>query len=98
MQQLNLAGVLTSVKGVKGGYALTRPLTELSYLELVEIVDGKKPLVDCADGLCDLMGTCNVSVPLKRFDAYLNTMLSNLSVGDLVNEHDLHTLTRSEHA
>jgi Rrf2 family protein len=98
MQQLNLSGILTSVKGVKGGYTLARPLTELSYLELVEIIDGKKPLVDCAEGECALVGTCNVSAPLKRFNNYLTSMLSNLSVEELVMEHDLRSLVQQEHA
>jgi Rrf2 family protein len=88
MQQLNLSGVLTSVKGVKGGYTLARALTELSYLELLEIIDGKNPLVDCAEGECSLQGTCNISAPLKRFNHYLLTMLSNLSVHDLVMERE----------
>lgn len=96
MQQLNLAGILTSVKGVKGGYTLARPLSQLSYLELVEIVDGQKPMVDCAGGECSLMGTCNVSAPLKRFNSYLTTMLSNLSIDALVMDHDLRSLVQSD--
>ena len=37
---LRLAGVLRSQRGVKGGYSFARPATEVTVLELVELLDG----------------------------------------------------------
>jgi Rrf2 family transcriptional regulator, cysteine metabolism repressor len=37
---LRRAGVLRSQRGVKGGYAFARPPSELTVLELVELLDG----------------------------------------------------------
>ena len=37
---LRRAGILRSQRGVKGGYAFARPATELTVLELVELLDG----------------------------------------------------------
>jgi Rrf2 family protein len=37
---LRRAGVLRSQRGVKGGYSFGRPATEVTVLELVELLDG----------------------------------------------------------
>jgi Rrf2 family cysteine metabolism transcriptional repressor len=37
---LRRAGVLRSQRGVKGGYSFARPATEVTVLELVELLDG----------------------------------------------------------
>jgi Rrf2 family transcriptional regulator, cysteine metabolism repressor len=46
---LRRAGVLTSQRGVKGGYAFARPPEEVSVLEVVELLDG--PLGHGAGGI-----------------------------------------------
>lgn len=92
MQQMNLAGILTSHKGVKGGYHLSSDLRQLSYLGLVELIEGKASVVDCNEGPCDLLGSCNISGPIKRFNTYLTQILSSLSVYDLISQDDLSLL------
>src|SRR5665811_520701 len=37
---LRRAGLVTSQRGVKGGYRLARPATDISVLEIVEALDG----------------------------------------------------------
>ena len=37
---LRRAGVLSSQRGVKGGYSFARPAAEITVLELVELLDG----------------------------------------------------------
>jgi DNA-binding IscR family transcriptional regulator len=37
---LRRAGVLNSQRGVKGGYSFARPPSEISVLEVVELLDG----------------------------------------------------------
>ncbi len=86
MQQLNLAGILVSVKGVKGGYYLQQNLSELSYLTLAEIIEDKKFTLDCHEGPCELLGSCNISQPIKRLNDYVVSIFSSLSVQELLNE------------
>ncbi len=86
MQQLNLAGILVSVKGVKGGYYLQQDLSELSYLTLAEIIEDKKFTLDCHEGPCELLGSCNISQPIKRLNDYVVSIFSSLSVQELLNE------------
>ncbi len=84
MQQLNLAGILSSVKGTKGGYSLHHDLSQLSYLQLTELIEGKGFGVDCHDGPCELMGTCNISQPIKKLNDYVVAIFSSLSVKELL--------------
>jgi DNA-binding IscR family transcriptional regulator len=46
---LRRAGVLRSQRGVKGGYSFARPASEVTVLELVELLDG--PLGQGASGI-----------------------------------------------
>lgn len=43
------AGILTSVRGAHGGYRLERDPSDLSLLEILEVVEGRLQLVDCAE-------------------------------------------------
>ena len=88
MQQLNLAGILSSVKGTKGGYSLHHDLSQLSYLQLVELIEGKGFGVDCHEGQCELMGSCNISGPIKRLNDYVVAIFSSLSVQELLQDKD----------
>jgi Rrf2 family transcriptional regulator, cysteine metabolism repressor len=40
LRNLVTCGILNSTRGVDGGYALDRPLEEISLLEVIEAVDG----------------------------------------------------------
>jgi Rrf2 family cysteine metabolism transcriptional repressor len=46
---LRRAGIVRSQRGVKGGYSFARPASEVTVLELVELLDG--PLGDGATGI-----------------------------------------------
>ena len=46
---LRRAGILSSQRGVKGGYSFARPAAEVTVLEVVELLDG--PLGRSADGV-----------------------------------------------
>lgn len=40
LRQLVLAGVVKSTRGVYGGYALAKPASQISLLDIVEAIDG----------------------------------------------------------
>ena len=89
MQQMNGAGILQSLKGVKGGYTLARDLGSISYMELAELIEGKSFMMDCTDGHCDLSQTCNISQPFKRLNDYLITIFNSLTLNELLADDNL---------
>ncbi len=94
MQQLNNEGILLSHKGVKGGYTLARDLDQVSYKELVEIIEGRKFMMDCHEGPCEMLGTCNISQPIKRLNDYLITIFNSLTLSELLAEDNLLALKK----
>lgn len=89
MQQMNGAGILHSLKGVKGGYTLARDLSTISYMELAELIEGKSFMMDCHEDSCDLSHKCNISQPIKRLNDYLITIFNSLTLNELLAEDNL---------
>jgi Rrf2 family protein len=58
LPKLEKAGILTASEGVRGGYRLARPPQEISMLQIVDAIEGEKPLFDCQEirGRCALFG------------------------------------------
>jgi Rrf2 family protein len=94
MQLMNNAGILHSQKGVKGGYVLARDLNEVSYLDLVEMIEGKSFMMDCHEGPCDLFHKCNISQPIKRLNDYLINIFNSLTLNELLAEDNLLALKK----
>jgi Rrf2 family protein len=94
MQLMNNCGVLLSHKGVKGGYTLARDLSDVSYMELVELIEGKSFMMDCHEGPCDLYHKCNITQPIKRLNDYLINIFNSISLNELLAEDNLLALKR----
>ena len=63
MQQLAAGGLLIGQRGAGGGYALARPVEEISLADIVEAVEGPIVMTMCADGVnhdCLLDAHCRV--------------------------------------
>ena len=62
MGQLAGCGLLTSVRGAGGGFALARPANEISLADIVEAVEGPIAMTVCSEGRtdCALDAHCRV--------------------------------------
>lgn len=88
MQVMNNHGILKSVKGIKGGYSLLRPLHDISYMELVMMIEGKEELGKACistKGKCELFDKCNIISPVEQLNQKLNSYLMTLSLEELLN-------------
>lgn len=89
LQLMNSSHILKSSKGIKGGYSLMRSLSNISYGELVRIVEGKEELGKACftvKGKCELYEKCNIVTPLEQLNKKLNAYLENLSLSELLLE------------
>ena len=60
-KELSRAGLVTSPRGRRGGYALARPAATISVAEVVEALEGPISLTECGDPAsphCGLEATC----------------------------------------
>ena len=63
MQKLAAHGLLVGHRGQGGGYALARPVGEISLADIIEAVEGPIVMTMCADGInhdCVLDAHCRV--------------------------------------
>lgn len=93
LKALAHAGVLESVPGPKGGYRLARPAGEITLLEVVEAIDGKRPAFRCSEirqrgpAAVDASAyrlPCAITVTMLRAEAAWRETLRAETLADLV--------------
>lgn len=47
--KLEKAGIVTASEGMRGGYLLARPPEEISFLQIIDAIEGFKPLFECQE-------------------------------------------------
>jgi len=79
---LNLAKnkLLISTKGPNGGFILSRPATEITLFDIIEIIDGTELFDDCLIGLSTCSSHAHDDVQCPIHDKYLpiSNQLQNL--------------------
>jgi Rrf2 family protein len=85
-QMLARAGILTSARGVNGGFSLARPAGEISPLDVIEIVDG--PIADSGCLLlgvpCDRSAVCRINAVWRRAQHQMLGVLREATLLDMV--------------
>jgi Rrf2 family protein len=88
MQVMNNHEILKSVKGIKGGYSLNKSLSEITYMELARLIEGRNDIGRvCSNekGACELLGKCNISVPVEALNRRLSSFLESLTLAELLH-------------
>jgi len=93
LKSLHQAKLLTSTRGIKGGYQIAIDPHRLSLYDLVIQVDGQIQLTDCAthspgnscaDDCCRISGGCPVQAPLQALHHRLVRFLKEVKLSDLI--------------
>lgn len=89
LKALTRGGLLTSVRGAKGGYALVRQLDEISVADVIEVLEGPIALTQCwevgHDGNCGIESICPVRSPWSMVNKAIWQTLSNIQLAEMVN-------------
>jgi Rrf2 family protein len=87
-QKLRSNGLVKTVRGVKGGYFLSRPPAEITLLEVVEAIDGPLELVRCVgeDRVCPRAATCVTRDVWSDLVDGLKVQLGSISLEELVRK------------
>lgn len=93
--KLEKAGLVTASEGVRGGYRLARPAKDISFLEIVDAIEGEKPLFDCQQirGRCAVFkgkppawstnGVCAVHAVMLQAEKAMHETLARQSLADV---------------
>jgi Rrf2 family protein len=62
LQKLTKASIVTSYRGVKGGFELARPPKNITLLDVIEAIQGPVAMNVCAldEAMCDFSSSCAI--------------------------------------
>ena len=88
MQKLHSAGMVRSVMGPKGGFALAGDPSEINLLQIIVAIQGPIGLNDCllATSICTRKPRCPVSPKLAELQEYIEKFLANINLYDLISD------------
>jgi len=93
--KLQKAGVVRSIEGAQGGYLLARAPEQITLLQVVDAIEGPKPLFDCQEirGRCALFegrppgwatdGLCSIHAAMLKAEKAMRQSLSSQTLGDI---------------
>ncbi len=93
LQALSQAGLVTATLGPSGGYRLARAVAEISFLDIVEAVEGRRSTFACTDirynNPCVPAthrggGPCGIARIMWKADEAWRTVLREVSLADLL--------------
>ena len=79
-------GLLTSHRGIRGGYGLSRAPREIAAAEILQALEGPVALAVCVDGSpgeCDREAYCAVRGHWQRINQVVRQALSGVTLADL---------------
>ncbi|MFS8113831.1 Rrf2 family transcriptional regulator [Rhizobium jaguaris] len=93
--KLEKAGIVRASEGVHGGYLLARKPGDITILDVVDAIEGEKPLFDCQEirGRCALFGdrppgwatagTCAIHAVMLRAEKAMRDSLASQTLADV---------------
>ncbi len=85
LKQLQRAGLVSSTRGLRGGYQLARSASEISAAAILDALEGPIALTDCAagHGHCDIEQTCRVGRVWQRLNQVIRRSLYEVTLAQL---------------
>lgn len=88
LKELCQHGFVASHRGVKGGYALSRPASTITLAELLETLEDGVRLAVCSSGshdhdACAIAGVCTLREPIAEVHNKLLEVLRGVTLGAL---------------
>ena len=86
LKNLARAGLLSSQRGVQGGYSLARAATEISAADIISALEGPLAITECsadAQDSCARQEHCEVSNHWPRINQAIHTALQSISLAEM---------------
>lgn len=85
LKRLTGAGLLTSVRGVSGGYSLQRAATEISVSQIIFALEEHRGITECSlePNDCSLQGVCAIQGNWRLISQAIETALDSVSLDAL---------------
>lgn len=100
LKRLTTAGLLSSVRGVNGGYRLQRSAADISVAEIIYALDESRGLTECSSepNACLLQSVCHIQGNWRLISQAIESALDDVSLEALakpaLNQRDLKPIKR----
>lgn len=91
LRKMVKAGIVKSYRGPHGGYILAKDPSEITFLEVIEAIDGPLLVNRCLsiETQCMLERSCKMLNAWQRIQVHMKSELSSLTIADLLKPADL---------
>lgn len=85
LKQLQRANLVSSTRGLHGGYQLARPAAQISAADILDALEGPVALTDCSagEGHCGIEGNCRTGRVWQRLNLAIRRSLQDVSLAQL---------------
>jgi len=86
LKALAKGGLLTSHRGVKGGYSLSRPASRISMADVIAALEGPIAMTECMSGPasdCEHQPSCRVQHAWRRINGAVLHALDSVSLAEM---------------
>jgi Rrf2 family protein len=87
INSLRAGGLVKSIRGSKGGYALAKPPSEICLYDVVEVLEGPLDLVECLRDAkaCQRIPSCVTRDIWKEISEAISKILYSITFEDMAN-------------
>lgn len=87
--------IVSSARGMNGGYKLSTPAHQLSMLRIVQVLEGSVKLVQCVtdrgekvgfENVCELTGCCSIRSPLLKIHEEFEHFLDHITLARIAGQ------------
>ncbi|TVQ30574.1 MAG: SUF system Fe-S cluster assembly regulator [Wenzhouxiangella sp.] len=98
LKTLGRSGLVTSIRGVNGGYRLNAAVDEISVAAIVRAMEGPIALTECGleAGLCSHESNCHLRGNWQRIGMAVEMALEELSLADLIRPNSPRIAIRTD--
>jgi FeS assembly SUF system regulator len=88
LKSFHRAGLLTSTRGSRGGYQLSRPATAISAAAIIDAIEGPVAITECSGShsACDLELSCSTGSAWQRINGAIRRSLDEISLAQLAGQ------------
>lgn len=89
LKTLARGGLVQSLRGVKGGYMLSRPLEQISIADVIDAMEGPFGLTECSvrTGLCAQEVGCPIGSKWQHLNQVIRHTLDQVTLADMSRSH-----------
>jgi len=88
LQKLARSGIVHSMQGVKGGYAMAKPPGMVPVSQIIRIIEEEKPMIaECyveGPDSCSIFDNCTIRKPLGKIQRSLNVLFDGMTIQEII--------------